>query len=231
MSLSVSILVYGPTRPALNRINQPRPDCWLLHIILVENMWSLRWQQQFCSFMFLSHLISGIHNPNAFLSFRYPGDTTHEVAYGWHLVKQVPLCITAWDVVHRLSNTKPLYLGMRLSVCAVYGAASIFIFCFWNQQHNDAIQSPLTQERKWHIRGSVVIPCILWVSDSRDEHFTGSDYLSRDGAFEMGPTTVLNTYALWGQKWICTMHAKHRWVSLWIQALLWPRFFVVWRSD
>ncbi len=55
---------------------------------------------------------------------------------------------------------------MRSCVCDVRGAASIFIFCFWNQQHNDAIQSLLTGERKWHIWGPVVLLCVLWESVS-----------------------------------------------------------------
>lgn len=75
---------------------------------------------------------------------------------------------------------------MRSCVCDARGAASIFIFCFWNQQRNDAIQSLLTEERKWHIWGPVVIPCVLWESDSRDERFAGSDYLSRAGTFLNG---------------------------------------------
>lgn len=55
---------------------------------------------------------------------------------------------------------------MRSCVCDVHGAASIFIFCFWNQQRNDAIQSLLTEERKWHIWGPVVLLCVLWESVS-----------------------------------------------------------------
>lgn len=85
----------------------------------------------------------------------------------------------------RLNNTKPLYLGMRSCVCDVHRAASIFIFCFWNQQRNDAIQSLLTEERKWHIWCPAVIPCVLWESD----------YFSRAGRLKWDPLLFL-TYAL-----------------------------------
>lgn len=58
---------------------------------------------------------------------------------------------------------------------------------------------PFRARRRRRGNGTLVIPCVLWESNSRDERFAGSDYLSRDGAFEMGPTTVLN---------ICTTRAK-----------------------
>lgn len=67
----------------------------------------------------------------------------------------------------------------------VHGATSIFIFCFWNQQRNDAIQSLLTEERKWHIWGPAVIPRVLWESD----------YFSWAGALKWDPLLFL-TYAL-----------------------------------
>ncbi len=70
---------------------------------------------------------------------------------------------------------------MRSCVCDVHGAASIFIFCFWNQQRNDAIQSLLTEERNWHTWGPAVLLRVLW------ERFTASDYLSRAGRLKWDP--------------------------------------------